>query len=161
MFRLMVGGWRLCLRRSLTGYDNHDAVSGQPDGRFCFSCSRGWWVGVGVRVVQPHGRAPPGLQAGAAGRPRRTKRIHRSLAQPQVARAVSRAGATQFYQSRYLSNGGRLFFDSTDALVAQDTNNTEDVYEYEPPAGARRASAHDTCTVASSTFTRPPVVVSI
>ncbi|HEY5287943.1 MAG TPA: hypothetical protein VIJ50_12625 [Solirubrobacteraceae bacterium] len=38
----------------------------------------------------------------------------------------------QFYQSRYLSNDGRLFFDSSDALVPQDVDGTEDVYEYEP-----------------------------
>ena len=36
------------------------------------------------------------------------------------------------YQSRYLSNSGRLFFNSSDALVSQDTNDKEDVYEYEP-----------------------------
>jgi hypothetical protein len=27
----MVGSWCLCQGRSLTGYDNRDAVSGQPD----------------------------------------------------------------------------------------------------------------------------------
>jgi hypothetical protein len=36
------------------------------------------------------------------------------------------------YQPRYLSNDGRLFFDSPEALVAQDTNGLEDVYQYEP-----------------------------
>ena len=36
------------------------------------------------------------------------------------------------YQPRYLSNEGRLFFDSSDSLVPADTNATEDVYEYEP-----------------------------
>jgi hypothetical protein len=37
------------------------------------------------------------------------------------------------YQSRYLSDTGRLFFNSSDALVPQDVNGTEDVYQYEPP----------------------------
>jgi hypothetical protein len=32
----------------------------------------------------------------------------------------------------YLSDQGRLFFNSTDALVPEDTNGTTDVYEYEP-----------------------------
>src|SRR4029077_19860189 len=36
------------------------------------------------------------------------------------------------HQSRYLSNEGRLFFNSNDALVAQDINNNQDVYQYEP-----------------------------
>jgi hypothetical protein len=42
------------------------------------------------------------------------------------------------YQSRYLSNSGRLFFDSKDALVPLDVNGVVDVYQYEPegvPAG--------------------------
>ncbi len=38
-----------------------------------------------------------------------------------------------FYQSRFLSDNGRLFFNSSDALVPQDVNGAEDVYEYEPP----------------------------
>ena len=45
------------------------------------------------------------------------------------------------YQSRYLSDSGRLFFNSLDGLVAKDGNAQEDVYEYEPegvgPEGAR------------------------
>jgi len=45
------------------------------------------------------------------------------------------------YQSRYLSDTGRLFFNSFDALVPKDVNGTGDVYEYEPagvgPAGAQ------------------------
>ncbi|HTZ63869.1 MAG TPA: hypothetical protein VMB51_07165 [Solirubrobacteraceae bacterium] len=35
-------------------------------------------------------------------------------------------------QPRYLSDAGRLFFDSPDQLVPQATNGKEDVYEYEP-----------------------------
>jgi hypothetical protein len=49
------------------------------------------------------------------------------------------------YQSRYLSNSGRLFFNSSDALVPQDVNGNEDVYEYEP-AGTGG------CTAASPGF---------
>jgi hypothetical protein len=37
------------------------------------------------------------------------------------------------HQPRYLSNSGRLFFNSHDALVPQDVNGQWDVYEYEPP----------------------------
>jgi hypothetical protein len=39
---------------------------------------------------------------------------------------------TAFYQSRYLSNSGRLVFDSPDQLVPADRNSKEDVYEFEP-----------------------------
>ena len=43
------------------------------------------------------------------------------------------------YQSRYLSNTGRLLFQTPEALVPEDVNAKQDVYEYEPagvPAGA-------------------------
>ena len=36
------------------------------------------------------------------------------------------------YQSRYLTNTGRVFFNSNDALVSADVNGKGDVYEYEP-----------------------------
>jgi len=36
------------------------------------------------------------------------------------------------YQPRYLSDTGRVFFDSYDALVSEDVDSTWDVYEYEP-----------------------------
>jgi hypothetical protein len=42
-------------------------------------------------------------------------------------------GKQSFVQSRYLSDSGRLFFDSSDSLVPRDVNKgKEDVYEYEP-----------------------------
>jgi DNA-binding beta-propeller fold protein YncE len=37
-----------------------------------------------------------------------------------------------YYQARYLNDQGRLFFTSVEALVPQDKNGKEDVYEYEP-----------------------------
>jgi hypothetical protein len=39
---------------------------------------------------------------------------------------------TARYQSRYLADDGRVFFDSSDTLVPQATNGQMDVYEYEP-----------------------------
>ena len=38
-------------------------------------------------------------------------------------------GGADLYQPRYLSNEGRLFFNSDDGLVPQDINGTWDVYE--------------------------------
>jgi len=51
------------------------------------------------------------------------------------------------YQSRYLSNEGRLFFNSADSLVPRDVNGKEDVYEYERPGvgGCLRANAEGGC----------------
>jgi hypothetical protein len=53
------------------------------------------------------------------------------------------------YQPRYLSNSGRLFFNSNDALVAQDINKTQDVYEFEP-TGVGDCSAESATFVSSS-----------
>ncbi len=55
------------------------------------------------------------------------------------------SGFARQYQARYLSDGGRLFFDSPDALAGRDTNGLEDVYEYEP-------GGVGDCTSASVTF---------
>ena len=55
------------------------------------------------------------------------------------------------HQSRYLSDEGRLFFNSDDALVPQAVNHNEDVYEYEPPASSETAD-NDTCTTASPAY---------
>jgi hypothetical protein len=49
------------------------------------------------------------------------------------------------YQPRALSDGGRLFFNSSDALVPQDVNGQEDVYEFEP-------EGMGSCTASSVTF---------
>lgn len=40
-------------------------------------------------------------------------------------------GKGALHQPRYLSDGGRLFFNSPDDLVGEATNGKEDVYEYE------------------------------
>ena len=47
-------------------------------------------------------------------------------------------------QQRYLLNDGRLYFDSTASLVPQDTNQQEDVYEYEP-VGTGGCSGSSAC----------------
>ncbi len=41
-------------------------------------------------------------------------------------------GQTAIYQSRYLNDNGRLFFNSPEPLAHADTNKATDVYEYEP-----------------------------
>jgi hypothetical protein len=58
------------------------------------------------------------------------------------------------YQSRYLSNSGRLFFNSDDALAPADVNGTEDVYEYEP-AGVGGCQGPDHGQSASDVFVAP------
>jgi hypothetical protein len=98
---------------SLTGYDNADAVSGLPDAQVylydaaaneltCASCNPTNGRPTGASSL-------PGATANGTG-----------------------PGATVAYKPRALSaDGKRLFFDSADALVATDTNDDEDVYQWE------------------------------
>jgi hypothetical protein len=119
--------------RSLTGYVNRDANSGAADEEIflydadserlvCASCDPTGAQPVGMLVAeQPN---EPLIDKGqnwggqwlAANVPGWTSETL-SIAQ---------------YQSRYLSDSGRLYFNSSDALVPADVNGREDVYEYEP-----------------------------
>ncbi len=45
---------------------------------------------------------------------------------------VGFGGSSTGYQPRFLSDSGRLFFDSASALVPRDVNGHVDVYQYEP-----------------------------
>jgi DNA-binding beta-propeller fold protein YncE len=117
-------------QRELTGYDTRDAVSGNQDeevylydgsgaGRLvCASCNP-----TGARplgMLNNDSLVADGFLPG------------RWLA-ANVPAWTSYESGKALYQSRYLSDSGRLFFDSNDALVPQDVNGREDVYEYEPP----------------------------
>jgi DNA-binding beta-propeller fold protein YncE len=141
-------------QQSLTGYDNRDASSGQATEEvFLYD------AGVGRLVCascNPTGARPTGqLDEGEGGE---------GGAERHPAPLVDRANIwtkdrwlaallpgwtgtgdvnSPRYQSRYLSDSGRLFFDSSDALVPRDTNGTWDVYEYEPEGvgGCQRSNA--------------------
>jgi hypothetical protein len=119
--------------RSLTGYDNRDASSGAPDEEVyrydvagaqlvCASCD-------------PTGARPSGwLEPGGDGVPLSDTPgtwVGRGVA--ATIRAISGvANGVALYEPKYMLDDGRLFFDSHDALVAQDINGVDDVYEYEP-----------------------------
>jgi hypothetical protein len=131
--------------RSLTGYDNRDAATGQPDqevylydaqtGRLtCASCNP-----TGAR---PTGAGYRDLELGAFDVWEHNPSLAAYLP-PWAAFADGRA----LYQPRYLSDDGRLFFDAVDGLVPRDVNGQGDVYEYEPegvgPQGQACAPAAD------------------
>ena len=64
--------------------------------------------------------------------------------------ATSRAGprrrlTSALFQSRYLSDEGRLYFNSPDNLVPAAKNGKEDVYEYEPSGVGSCQSASGGC----------------
>jgi hypothetical protein len=114
------GSWLAFLSdRSLTGYDNRDARTGLPDQEvYLYSAASG---SVVCASCDPTGARPLG-SASVPGWTAPNEQI-------------------TLYQSRYLSNQGRVFFDSGDALVPLDVNGAGDVYQYEPQGLAGCTSA--------------------
>ena len=128
--------------QSLTGYDNVD-VSPQAHGAldeevYVFHAAEGGEGGTGSLTCtscDPSGARPAGQVTG-----------ERSLVMPgsgeiwpvgswiagDVPGWTPYAAAEALFESRFLSDSGRTFFDSSDALVPADVNGVGDVYEYEP-----------------------------
>jgi hypothetical protein len=129
--------------RPLTGYDNVDEKTGVRDEEvFLYSYSSGHVV---CASCNPTGAQPLGvfdtLESGEGLGLVVDRNEAWGATETGVAHtlAASIPGFTNialfesFYQSRYLSNQGRLFFDSADALVPRAKNKGKmDVYEYEP-----------------------------
>jgi hypothetical protein len=132
-------------QRSLTGYDNADAVSGEPDEEvYLYHAAEHPALELGSLVCascNPTGARPHGVEYGVDG-------SEAILSMPLAGGyfiwpgsswlAANVPGWTKWsrldaaYQSRYLSGSGRLFFNSSDALVGKDIDGAVDVYEYEP-----------------------------
>jgi hypothetical protein len=124
--------------RSLTGYDNFDANSGKPDEEvFLFDSVSGRLACVSCN---PSGARPEGVEIGGA---------FASNTAASIPGWTEYARQASLRQPRYLTDSGRLFFDSSDALVPQDVNKEEDVYEYEP-AGVGDCSAQSSGYEAAS-----------
>lgn len=126
-------------RNSLTGYDNRDVSGGEPDEEVYL------YDAVHNRLVcascNPTGARPTGTTYGEGLYGKHGLLGGGDRVWPETTwLAANIPGWTPYelgealYQSRYLSNSGRLFFNSSDALVPQDVNGTWDVYEYEPEA---------------------------
>ena len=144
------GRWLAFLSPRPTGYDNRDALSGEPDVEVylyhapenpasesgtltCASCDP-----TGARPVGEYGHQQSGQLGDDAD----------TVVAAEVPGWTGAPKATiPLYQTRYLSDDGRLFFDSSDALVPQDVDGTEDVYEYEPegvPSGEHACGSSST-----------------
>ncbi len=143
--------------RSLTGYDNRDVNSGRPDEEvYLYDAAHGRLV---CASCNPTGARPAGVldSVGSGllvdknefwGNPEATRNREGAWLAGSVPGWDSRAGGDSLYQPRYLLDSGRLFFDSADALVPQDTNGLEDVYEYEPSG----VGGEKGCSASSTTF---------
>ncbi|HXB65226.1 MAG TPA: hypothetical protein VNV42_10165 [Solirubrobacteraceae bacterium] len=141
--------------RSLTGYDNRDAVSGERDEEvylYHTPATEGEASGLVCASCNPTGARPHGLEGSSEPLQRVGGPTWPGWVAGSIPTWVGPAGSEPNHQPRYLSNSGRLFFDSTDALVPQDVNGTEDVYEYEPPVSAEEAPPNDGCGTGSPTY---------
>ncbi len=139
-------------QKSLTGYDNTDANSGaadeevylydaQADRLVCASCNPTGARPTGVLIRGGFAEHLVDWTAGLwAGR----------YISGNVPGYITNTHSPTF-QSRYLSDTGRMFFNSSDALVPADVNGKEDVYEYEP-AGLASCQAPDYGQSASVVF---------
>lgn len=142
-------------RRSLTGYDNRDAVSGKPDQEvFLYD---GETNSLSCASCEPSGARPHGVQYkqidafnnGLAGAARIWPQGAWIAANLPGWSVLNEVQGFALQQSRYLDDSGRLFFNSSDALVPQDSNSSEDVYEYEPPGVGSCNGAQPTYNPAS------------
>jgi hypothetical protein len=134
--------------RSLTGYQNEDVTSGHVGERLdeevflydssanrltCASCNPN---GEGSGWQRPHGVFDTELAGEGLGlladRPEIWSNRWLAASVPGWTFNITNASTSAVYQTRYLSDSGRLFFDSADALVPQDKNGKQDVYQFEP-----------------------------
>jgi DNA-binding beta-propeller fold protein YncE len=132
--------------QDLTGYDTHDAVTGRPDNEvYLYNASAGRLVCASCNPTgaRPVGRYQADVEEHKAGGENQEDQlvggVEFGTEGESVAALLPSWSEEEFQenqtlrQPRYLSDSGRLFFDSNDALVPQDVNGTMDAYEYEPP----------------------------
>jgi hypothetical protein len=146
------GSWLAFMSRGrLTDYDNRDVASGEPDAEVyeyddvtgslvCASCN--------PTRSRPHGVAVTQIDTGNGGIAGGSGVFNGGWLAANLPGWTPLSNSSSIYQSRYLSDSGRLYFNSSDALAPKDTNNTEDVYEYEPGGdhGCSSASASGSVT---------------
>ncbi|MBA3867129.1 MAG: hypothetical protein H0X42_12420 [Solirubrobacterales bacterium] len=107
---------------SLTGYDNRDARSGEPDNevyRFDARTSKLTCLSCDPTGAQPGGR----------------EIVYREGFRPALWSAAQvPASQTPLFDPRVIADeGNRVFFDAYASILPLDTNGKEDVYEWEAP----------------------------
>jgi hypothetical protein len=142
------GEWLAFLsQHPLTGYDNRDAATGKPAAElYLYSAASGRLLCASCNPTGARPRAAlfDNLQrVGGSDGMHSWSGLVAATIPPWVGSANSGNVAT--HQPRYLSDSGRVFFNSLDALAPTDSNGTADVYEYEPPEVG-------TCTEADPSF---------
>jgi hypothetical protein len=138
------GRWLAFMSQApLTGSDDRDARTGMPDAEvYEYDAEGNGGAGsLSCASCDPTGARPVGIEYGKISANSDEAEAGTTEAWPDQALVAAnlpgshglRSAALAInYQPRFLSDGGRLFFNSEDALVPLDVNGTEDVYEYEP-----------------------------
>jgi hypothetical protein len=152
--------------RSLTGYDNVDASAEAKGARdeevFLYSAEENniTCVSCNPRGERPHGlhdSTEPGGAGGvvdkqfvwAEGHNEGENHSDHWLAATIPGWTALKAQVA-LYQSRYLTDTGRVFFNSADALVEADKNQLTDVYEFEHKGEGSCTSATGCVSLISS-----------
>jgi NHL repeat len=132
--------------KPLTGYDSRDAATSAADEEvFLYDAANGTLT---CASCDPTGARPHGVPANSRAL---TADGMGWTTNPGVAASIPAWAGYEnqraLYQPRYLSDSGRLFFDSSDALVPRDVNGQEDVYEFEPEGEGGCSSSATSGTV--------------
>lgn len=136
----------------LTGYDTRDALTGRPDEEvYLYNAEADGGQGQLVCAsCNPSGARPIGGEFGIEIEEEAEKVKATTLSAATIPGYTPYSENVGLYQSRYLSDSGRLFFNSNEALVPQDVNGTWDVYQYEPPGAGNCSSTSATFSERSS-----------
>jgi hypothetical protein len=119
--------------RSLTGYDNRDATSGEPAQevfRYDASADRLECVSCKPTGARPRGAIPP--MSESLANPIGLWGGQRAAATIPQAISLSLATGITLYRPRAVLDNGRVFFNAVDSLVPADSNGQWDVYQHEP-----------------------------
>ena len=135
----------------LTGYDNHDAATGVPDEEvYLYNAVAGRLV---CASCDPTGARPHGTPTGTLLLA--VYAVHWGE-QEKLSLAATIPGWSPYfnghavYDPRFISDSGRLFFNSVGGLVPRDVNGQVDPYELEPPGVGGCTTSTQTGTVVYS-----------
>ncbi len=147
---------RLPTSTNPAGYNNRDALNGRPDEEVylynttseklvCASCDPTGARPTGVHDLEQSGEGFGLLIDGPH------TWLNRWLGANIPGWTLLGANSA-YYQPRYLLDNGRVYFNTSQPLVPQDTNGTQqDVYQYEP-AGTTGPEGEEVCNTGSGTY---------
>jgi hypothetical protein len=147
---------RLPTATNPAGYNNRDAKSNRPDEEvflynssteklLCASCDPTGARPIGVHDIRNSGE---GVGLAVDG----PQNWFGQYLAANIPGWTALSSDNAYYQPRYLLNNGRLYFNTSQALVPQDVNGSQqDVYQYEP-SGIEGPGGSKLCDEESETY---------